>query len=142
MADSTRCIAIVGAGFCGTVTAVNLLQQPHDEPLRILLIDRDQHGRGTAYADDSSYTYLLNVPAGRMSASSADPLDFLRYAQQALPHVTADDFLPRVLYGQYLEEKLSMAECAAPPHVSLERGARHRDFFAGLASQPYIHSGF
>jgi uncharacterized NAD(P)/FAD-binding protein YdhS len=121
VADSTRCIAIVGAGFCGTMTAINLLQQAHVEPLRILLIDRDQHGRGTAYADDSSYTYLLNVPAGRMSASSADPLDFLRYAQRALPHVTADDFLPRVLYGQYLEDKLSTAECAAPPHVSLDR---------------------
>lgn len=121
MADSTRCIAIVGAGFCGTVTAINLLQQAHGEPLRILLIDRDRHGRGTAYADDSSYSYLLNVPAGRMSASSSDPLDFLRYAQLALPNVTAEDFLPRVLYGQYLEEKLSMAERAAPSHISLER---------------------
>ena len=121
MADSTRCIAIVGAGFCGTVTAINLLRQAHAEPLRILLIDRDRHGRGTAYADHSSYTYLLNVPAGRMSAFSSEPLDFLRYAQRALPHVTADDFLPRVLYGQYLEEKLSTAERAAPSHVSLER---------------------
>ena len=121
MADSTRCIAIVGAGFCGTVTAINLLQQAHGEPLRILLIDRDQHGRGTAYAEHSSYTYLLNVPAGRMSALSAEPLDFLHYAQRALPRVTADDFLPRILYGQYLEEKLSIAERAAPSHVSLER---------------------
>jgi uncharacterized NAD(P)/FAD-binding protein YdhS len=121
VADSTRCIAIIGAGFCGTVTAINLLQQAHVEPLRILLIDRDQHGRGTAYAEHSSYTYLLNVPAGRMSALSAEPLDFLRYAQRALPHITADDFLPRVLYGQYLEEKLLLAERAAPSHVGLER---------------------
>jgi uncharacterized NAD(P)/FAD-binding protein YdhS len=103
------------------MTAINLLQQAPAEPLRILLIDRDRHAQGTAYADDSSYTYLLNVPAGRMSATSADPLDFLRYAQQAMPHVTADDFLPRVLYGQYLEEKLSIAERAAPSHVTLER---------------------
>jgi uncharacterized NAD(P)/FAD-binding protein YdhS len=121
VADSTRCIAIVGAGFCGTVTAIKLLQQAHGEPLRILLIDRERHGRGTAYADHSSYSYLLNVPAGRMSAFSSEPLDFLRYAQRALPNVTADDFLPRILYGQYLEEKLSLAERAASSHVSLER---------------------
>jgi uncharacterized NAD(P)/FAD-binding protein YdhS len=121
VADSTRCIAIIGAGFCGTVTAINLLRQAHPEPLRILLIDRDAPGRGTAYADQSSYSYLLNVPAGRMSAFSSEPLDFLRYAQQALPNVTADDFLPRVLYGEYLEDQLSLAENAAPPHISLER---------------------
>lgn len=121
MTDSIRCIAIVGAGFCGTVTAINLLRSAPAEPLRLILIDRDQHGPGTAYADDSSYTCLLNVPAGRMSISSAEPLDFLRYAQQAMPHVTADDFLPRVLYGQYLEERLSMAEQAAPSHVTFER---------------------
>lgn len=121
MADSTRCIAIVGAGFCGSVTAINLLRHAHTEPLRILLIDRDPHGRGLAYADHSSYSYLLNVPAGRMSAFSSEPLDFLRYAQLALPHVTADDFLPRVLYGQYLEEKLEQAEQAAPAHVRFER---------------------
>ena len=121
MADSIRCIAIVRAGFCGTVTAINLLRQAHTQPVRILLIDRDLHGRGLAYADHSSYSYLLNVPAGRMSAFSSAPLDFLEYARLALPHVTADDFLPRVLYGQYLEERLRQAEQAAPPHVSFER---------------------
>jgi uncharacterized NAD(P)/FAD-binding protein YdhS len=118
--DSSCCIAIVGAGFCGTATAINLLQQPHVEPLRIVLIDRDRHARGTAYADHPS-SYLLNVPAARMSASSSDPLDFLRFAQRTMPAVTAEDFLPRSRYGEYLEEKLSTAERAAAPHVRLER---------------------
>jgi uncharacterized NAD(P)/FAD-binding protein YdhS len=120
MADSSCCIAIVGAGFCGTVTAINLLQQAHVEPLRILLIDRDRHARGTAYADHPA-SYLLNVPAARMSASSSDPLDFLRFAQRTMPDVTAEDFLPRALYGEYLEEKLSLAERAAASHMRLER---------------------
>lgn len=119
MTDSTRCIAIVGAGFCGTVTAINLLRQRHDEPLRILLIDRDRHARGTAYAEYSS-SYLLNVPAGRMSASSLDALDFLRFAQRTMPGATAENFLPRSLYGEYLEDRLSSAESAAP-HVRLQR---------------------
>jgi len=56
VADSSRCIAIIGAGFCGTVTAINLLQQSHGESLRVVLIDRQRHARGTAYAPQSSAT--------------------------------------------------------------------------------------
>lgn len=126
MADSTRCIAIVGAGFCGTVTAINLLQQSHREPLRIVLIDRQRHARGSAYAAQTD-AYLLNVPAGRMSAFSSDPMSFLRFAQRTHPAVTAEDFLPRALYGDYLEEALLAAERQSPPHIKLERlrGAVH-----------------
>ncbi len=120
MADSTRCIAIVGAGFCGTITAANLLRQSHSEPLRILLIDRERHARGAAYATHAS-PYLLNVPASQMSAFSSDPLHFLRFAQGRMPKVTAEDFLPRALYGDYLEEVLLTAERSAPSHVRLER---------------------
>jgi uncharacterized NAD(P)/FAD-binding protein YdhS len=120
LADSTRCIAIVGAGFCGTITAVNLLRESHVEPLRILLIDRDPHARGTAYAAHP-HPYLLNVPAGRMSALSSDPLDFLHFAQRIEPKVTAEDFLPRAVYGDYLQETLAAAERSAPAHVRLER---------------------
>jgi uncharacterized NAD(P)/FAD-binding protein YdhS len=118
--DSTRCIAIIGAGFSGTITAVNLLRHPHREPLRILLIDRDRHARGTAYSAQSA-PHLLNVPAGRMSAVSAEPLDFLRFAQKTLPGASGEDFLPRSLYGDYLEALLSAAERSAPAHVRLER---------------------
>jgi uncharacterized NAD(P)/FAD-binding protein YdhS len=118
--DSTRCIAIIGAGFSGTITAVNLLRQSHRGPLRILLIDRDRHARGTAYCAQSA-PHLLNVPAGRMSAVSSEPLDFLRFAQRTAPGATAEDFLPRSVYGEYLEELLSAAERSAPAHVRLER---------------------
>jgi uncharacterized NAD(P)/FAD-binding protein YdhS len=118
--DPVRCVAIVGAGFCGTVTAINLLRQAHLLPLRILLIDHQPHGRGAAYGPHADQ-HLLNVPAGRMSAFSADPLDFLRYAQRRMPGATAEDFLPRTLYGDYLDESLSAAEHIAPFHVRLER---------------------
>jgi uncharacterized NAD(P)/FAD-binding protein YdhS len=118
--DSTRCIAIIGAGFSGTITAVNLLRHAHREPLRILLIDRDRHARGSAYGAQPA-PHLLNVPAGRMSAISSDPLDFLRFARKAVPGASAEDFLPRSLYGDYLEELLWAAEHSAPAHVRLER---------------------
>jgi uncharacterized NAD(P)/FAD-binding protein YdhS len=76
--------------------------------------------RGAAYAE-RSYPYLLNVPAARMSMNSSDPLEFLKFAQRRLPEATADDFLPRSLYGEYLESVLLEAELASPSHVQLHK---------------------
>lgn len=114
-----RTIAIVGAGFSGTLVAVNLLRLSH-RPLRIVLLDRGEIARGVAYTR-REYPYLLNVPAGRMSASSADPLEFLSYVRRGLPDANAEDFLPRELYGEYLESLLANAELMAPSHTRLER---------------------
>ena len=115
-----RTIAIVGAGFSGTVVATNLLKARHWTPTRIFLIERSEAiGRGKAYAQ-RDYPYLLNVAAGRMSADSRAPLDFLSFARRHIPNAGADDFLPRALYGQYLEARLLDAERAAPAHVGFE----------------------
>ncbi len=120
MAEPIRCVAIVGAGFCGTVTAIHLLRQAHAAPLLIRLIDRERHARGVAYAAQPD-PHLLNVPAGRMSAFSGEPLDFLHFARRTLPGTTSEDFLPRALYGEYLEESLAVAEERAPAQIRLER---------------------
>lgn len=113
-----RTIAVIGAGFSGTVLAANLLQLPHERPLRITLLDRAQVGRGVAYAN-REYPYLLNVPAGRMSASSDDPLSFLSFVQRRIPGADSGGFVPRELYGEYLKWVLARAEAAAPRHVRL-----------------------
>jgi uncharacterized NAD(P)/FAD-binding protein YdhS len=116
-----RTIVIVGAGFSGAAVAINLLRLSYWRPVRIVLVDRTQRmARGAAYAE-RSHPYLLNVPAGRMSMNSADPLEFLKFAQQRLPDATADDFLPRSLYGDYLESVLFEAEHASPSHVQLHK---------------------
>jgi 2-polyprenyl-6-methoxyphenol hydroxylase-like FAD-dependent oxidoreductase len=73
-----RHVVIVGAGFSGTALAINLLRNA-SAPLCIRLIDREQIARGVAYAR-RPFPYLLNVPAGRMSATVADPDEFLRRA--------------------------------------------------------------
>jgi uncharacterized NAD(P)/FAD-binding protein YdhS len=92
-------LIIVGAGFCGTVLAANLLRRPPREPTDIVLIERGSTmGRGVAYAD-REFPYLLNVPASRLSADSRDPLQFLRFAQRHVPNADGEDFLPRALYG-------------------------------------------
>jgi uncharacterized NAD(P)/FAD-binding protein YdhS len=121
MMSPQRTIVIVGAGFSGTVVAANLLKAQHWAATRIVLVERSTNvARGKAYAE-RSYPYLLNVPAGRMSADPNSPLDFLSFAQQRLPDTTAEDFLPRALYGHYLEATLLDAEVSAAPHVQFER---------------------
>lgn len=114
-------IAIVGGGFCGTVLAANLLRSPPAAATDIVLIERGgEMGRGVAYAE-RDYPYLLNVPAVRLSADSGDPLQFLRFAQRHMPHADAEDFLPRALYGDYLQDVLLRAERTAPAQTRLKR---------------------
>ena len=116
-----KIIAIVGGGFSGTVLAANLLRSPPAAATNIVLIERGgEMGRGVAYAE-RDYPYLLNVPAVRLSADSADPLQFLRFAQRRLPQAGSEDFLPRALYGDYLQDALLRAERRAPAHVRLQR---------------------
>lgn len=120
MTDSrTRTIVIVGAGFTGTVTAINLLRLAREEPLRIVLVDRGPVARGVAYAK-RRYPFALNVPAGRMSATATDPQNFLHFAQRRVPGSHAESFLPRELYGEYLEASLIDAQLMAAPQVRLE----------------------
>jgi uncharacterized NAD(P)/FAD-binding protein YdhS len=116
-----RTLVIVGAGFSGAVVAINLLRLSYWRPVRVVLVERaPRMARGAAYAE-RAYPYPLNVPAGRMSLNAADPLEFLKFAQQRLPLATEDDFLPRSLYGEYLEAALLDAELSSPPHVRLHR---------------------
>ncbi|HEX3914715.1 MAG TPA: FAD/NAD(P)-binding protein [Steroidobacteraceae bacterium] len=116
-----KTFVIVGAGFSGTVLAANLLRKPPLEGAEVVLIERGAAmGRGVAYAAHE-FPYLLNVPAARSSADSSDPLQFLRFAQTRLSEVGGDDFLPRALYGEYLQDLLLQAERAAPSNVRLLR---------------------
>jgi len=105
---------IVGAGFSGTVLAANLLRRLPAEGNEIVLVERGpEFGRGLAYAIHE-YPHLLNVPAGRLSADSKDPLQFLNFAKATVPDASAEDFLPRQLYGTYLQHFLLWAERESP----------------------------
>jgi uncharacterized NAD(P)/FAD-binding protein YdhS len=111
-------IAIIGAGFSGTLVAINFLELEHARPFRILLVDRNEIGRGIAYAS-RQYPYLLNIPVGGMSASCTDPMEFLRYLQRDLPLATVHSFVPRETYGEYLRARLARADVS--PWVQLVR---------------------
>jgi uncharacterized NAD(P)/FAD-binding protein YdhS len=120
MRAHSRTIAIVGAGFSGTTVATQLLRLPRETPLRIVLIERAQVGRGAAYGRHG-FPYLLNVPAARMSANPADPSEFLAFASRRDAQTHPADFLPRELYGDYLEAALADAEAAAGERCELVR---------------------
>ena len=121
MKEPPRTIVIVGAGFSGTVVAINLLQRQSAEGLRLLLVARDARQVATWPTPDREYPYLLNINADQMSADAGDPQDFLKFAQKSKPGVSGEDFLPRSLYGQYLQAFLHQAEINAASGTWLER---------------------
>jgi uncharacterized NAD(P)/FAD-binding protein YdhS len=107
-------IAIIGAGFCGTTLAVQLLLRPPTLPLTIVLINRSGLlARGVAYGTRTA-SHVLNVPAGRMGALDGDEDGFLQFAQRQDPTVSATSFVARRTYGDYLESLLADAAARAP----------------------------
>lgn len=128
MSEPVPVIAIVGAGFSGTLLAAQLLQQAQ-RPLRLLLIERSgRFGTGVAYGTHD-LGHLLNVSAGAMSAWPEDPGHLLRWLAlnrdalvDLLPQpVEPSGFLPRRVYGLYLQTILKEAEALAAGHSQLQR---------------------
>ena len=102
--------------------AVNLLRGDLRGALRIILIERGQQiGRGLAYSH-APYPYLLNVPASRMSASPANPTEFYDFARSRNAEYGSDDFLPRDLYGEYLEGLLHKARAESTAELRIVCG--------------------
>jgi uncharacterized NAD(P)/FAD-binding protein YdhS len=103
-------IAVVGAGFSGTLLALHLLRRC-PQSVDIALIERAVHfGRGAAYATGNP-NHLLNVPAGRMSAFHDRPRDFLDWLQTQADvdctPVTENCFVPRQRFGDYVRHLLN-----------------------------------
>lgn len=121
-------IAIVGAGFSGTLLALHLLRRCPDG-VTVTLVERSlQFGRGAAYATGNP-SHLLNVPAGRMSAFHDRPRDFLDWLERTddpdIPRpVTGQSFVPRRLYGLYIRYLLNreMKDPAIGARLRLVRG--------------------
>ena len=101
-------IGIIGAGFSGTMTAVHLLQNA-SEPIELFIINqKESFIRGIAY-NPYSQKHLLNVPTAKMGAFADKPGHFLDWVMQQKNYsdkekeIVGNSFLPRFLYGDYLE---------------------------------------
>ncbi len=106
-------IAIVGAGFCGAVTATHLLRDARLAPARVVLIDRPGRGVGGVAYDVGSEHLLLNVPAQRMSAFEDAPDDFLAFLRSRDAATEPGRYARRREYGAYLAARLDEAARAA-----------------------------
>lgn len=102
-------IAIIGAGFCGTMVAVHLLKS--QKPLSLYLIDKNgAFAAGVAYSTLEPHHYL-NVPAGGMSAFPDLPSHFCQWMRtHGFTDYDASSFVPRAVYHQYLKELLQNAQ--------------------------------
>lgn len=117
--DVPPSVAIIGAGFSGTLLAVHLLRAAH-APLHLLLVERSgRFGRGLAYATATD-SHLLNVRVANMSALPAQPGhfgDWLRAQHTDATPAEAPAFVPRSVYGRYLEDLLAAARAGARTDV-------------------------
>ena len=121
-----RQIAIVGAGFTGSLLAAHLLRNA-PAPLVVHLIEYGHRpGTGVAYSTPNG-AHVLNVRAYNMSAYPDDPRHFLRWLWNRAEGPTAEQpvppsghaFVSRALYGTYIQDVLAEAQAEAPAHARL-----------------------
>lgn len=105
-------VAIIGGGFSGAMVAAQLLRRAPSGFSLALVEKSPRLGRGAAYGPEDPI-YLLNVPAGRMSAFPDDPEHFLRWYRRNEGAAGRGSFLPRAAYGRYVEAVLEGAETPA-----------------------------
>ncbi|MBD2111811.1 MULTISPECIES: FAD/NAD(P)-binding protein [Cyanophyceae] len=126
--NSPPAIAIIGAGFSGSLVATHLLKTAN-RPLVVKLVERrSEVGKGVAYSTTTN-GHLLNVSAGKISAFPDEPghlLRWLNYNRSALTGFLPKDFdastfIPRQVFGLYIQSILEEAEASAPSTVRLER---------------------
>src|SRR5690606_29811517 len=114
-AATSKSIVIIGGGASGVLLAAHLLRNP-DPDLRVTVLERQgQYGQGLAYSARHR-DHRVNVPARGMSAFAGDPDHFWRWLTEREPgkHASSWTFVPRRLYGAYLEDVLRAAGQSAP----------------------------
>jgi uncharacterized NAD(P)/FAD-binding protein YdhS len=111
-------VVIVGGGFSGALLAINLVR--HDGPRATLIERRSVPGRGTAYST-AHPRHLLNVRAANMSAYPDDPDHFTRWLAGCSEY-DGSHFVPRQIYGDYLEQMLHEAIERSTGRLAVVRG--------------------
>lgn len=96
-------VAVIGSGFAGVSTALQLLARGAE----VALLDGSElRGRGIAYGRARPH-HLLNVPADRMGLDPGDAGAFADWL--GLSGGARSAFRPRAEYGRYLLDRLQVA---------------------------------
>jgi uncharacterized NAD(P)/FAD-binding protein YdhS len=99
-------IAVIGGGFSAVATVINVLDRLGQDTTVALVSRKSGLGRGVAYSTTEPW-HRLNVPAGRMSLLADKPDHLCEWLAEEATEFGAEDFIPRQLYGRYLQETLA-----------------------------------
>jgi uncharacterized NAD(P)/FAD-binding protein YdhS len=116
-------ITIIGGGCSGALLLLQLLKSATDRLSVTIINTRYPFLRGIAYNTDHE-EHLLNVRAGRMSADPDDQQHFVNWLlskpeyHNRYSKNTEELFIPRIIYGKYLEETVAFALSTKPASFS------------------------
>lgn len=125
-------LAVIGVGFSGTIIAYELVHQANN-PAQILLFDSSNYaGKGIAFSTLCP-SHLLNVTVQKMSALHNNTNHLLNWLEEkpqawrkldpsfATLEIHKDLFLPRMIYGAYLQHIRELTErMAKVKHIKLQ----------------------
>lgn len=97
-------IIIIGGGAAGAATFGELLRR-NDGSTVHWVVGPDANGRGVAYATQDEH-HLLNVRAAGMGVFVDQDETFLEHASRHLGAIQGMDFLPRRLFGDFIEAQI------------------------------------
>jgi uncharacterized NAD(P)/FAD-binding protein YdhS len=112
-------IGIVGGGASGVLLAAQLVRKSR---LRVALIERGANpGLGIAYSTHC-LGHLLNVRASDMTALTDEPDHFVQWLARDGSGFGRADFVPRAIYGRYLQDLLADAVHRSGGRLQVVRG--------------------
>ncbi len=130
MSGST--VAVIGAGFSGLLTTLNLLRMSPD--ISVQLIERrGVFGLGPAYATGNP-KHLLNVRLSNMSAFPDQPRHLADWMAEQPAWFARDEFITRGDYGRYLAHLLDQA-------LRPDRDGERLSLIRGDVSAIRLHEG-
>ncbi len=112
-------IAIVGGGASGVLLAAQLVRKGRP---RVAIVERDAYpGLGVAYSTHC-LGHLLNVRASDMTALADEPDHFVQWLARDGSGFGRTDFVPRAIYGRYLQDLLADSVSRSDGRLQVIRG--------------------
>ncbi|RUL72177.1 FAD/NAD(P)-binding protein [Dyella choica] len=129
-------IAIIGGGAAGAALFGALISRDTPDCVHWLTGGALPVGRGVAYGTPHDH-HLLNVRAAGMGLYLDPHEDFVGYSARHRPGTMPTDFLPRRLFGEYIQSQLDQRIRSAD-----QQGRRFAILPSMAASIKHTHNGY